>query len=88
MTNTERIKALEDQLKELQSQLDNLKNNKLEVVRSYTGEIFSPYEGNQYRRLLSEDIPIWEQFNPSENTWDLMPEEKSDYMESIYKKEY
>jgi regulator of replication initiation timing len=88
MTNTERIKALEDQLKELQSQLDNLKNNKLEVVRSYTGEIFSPYEGNQYRRLLSDDIPIWEQFNSSENTWILMSEDKSDYMESIYKTEY
>lgn len=88
MTNTERIKALEDQLKELQSQLDNLKNNKLEVVRSYTGEIFSPYEGNQYRRLVSNDVPIWEQFNQSENTWDLLSEEKSDYMESLYQKEY
>lgn len=88
MNNTERIKALEDQLKELQMQLNNLKVTKLEVVRSYTGEIFSPYEGNQYRRLVSDDVPIWEQFNQDENNWIPMSEEKSDYMESIYTKEY
>jgi hypothetical protein len=88
MNNTERIKALEDQLKELQMQLNNLKVTKLEVVRSYTGEIFSPYEGNQYRRLVSDDVPIWEQFNQDENNWVPMSEEKSDYMESIYTKEY
>jgi hypothetical protein len=87
MTTTERIKALEDQLKQLQLQLNNLNNEKLQVIRSYTGEIFSPFEGTQYRRLVSSDVAIWEQFDQSENNWIPVSSEIQEQMESIYQKD-
>lgn len=85
MTTTERIKALEDQLKNLQVQLNNLNNTKLEVIRSFTGEIFSPFEGTQYRRLLSNGICVWEKYDSEQNNWVLVSDEISKDMETLYK---
>lgn len=75
------IEQIEEQIANLQQTLQELKNPKLEVVRQFTGQYFAPYKGNQYRRMESDGVPIWECFM---NGWIKLDEKQSEDLEMLY----
>lgn len=77
------IEQIEAQIAELQKTLEILKNPKLEVSRQFTGQYFNPYQGNQYRRMESEGVAIWESFI-AELGWVKLDEQKTEDLEMIY----
>ncbi len=87
MTNAEKIEAIQNQIAELQSQLVELKKPKLEIIRTYTGEYFDLYEDNKYRRLVSEEIPIWEQYFSVHDKWIPVDASGTALLEEIYAKD-
>ncbi len=64
-----------------------LKKPKLSVTRTYTGEYFDLYEDNKYRRLLSEGIPIWEQYFSVHDKWIPVDTSGTARLEEIYTKD-
>jgi len=87
MTNAEKIEAIQNQILELQTQLVELKKPKLSVIRTYTGEYFDLYEDNQYRRLVSEGIPIWEQHFSVHDKWIPVDNSGTAHLEEVYAKD-
>lgn len=78
------IEQIESQISELQKTLEALKNPKLEVVRQFTGQYFAPYQGNQFRRMESDGVPIWECFI---DNWVKVERQQSEDLEAMYLKD-
>jgi hypothetical protein len=78
------IEEIKKQLSDLQKIVDSMKEPKIEVIRSFTGEYFKPYNGKQYRRMESENIPIWEYFWESKRDWVPLEKMESEGLEEIY----
>ena len=57
------IEQIEEQISSLQKKLEELKNPKLEVIRQFTGQYFSPYQekkgliGGNTIQFLSDIMP-------------------------------
>tara|TARA_R110000868_G_scaffold64262_1_gene193187 strand:+ start:715 stop:1032 length:318 start_codon:yes stop_codon:yes gene_type:complete len=78
------IAQIEEQMLMLQSSLDKLKNPKLQVIREFTGQYFTPYEGRQYRRMESEGIPIWECYLDIKKEWTQVDKRENTKLEKVY----
>jgi hypothetical protein len=78
------IEQIEQQIADLQKTLDDLKNPKLKVSRSFTGKYFELYSGAQYRRMESEGIPIWEMFMQLKSDWIVLNDSESKKLEDVY----
>jgi hypothetical protein len=78
------IEQIEDQIINLQKTLETLKNPKLEVSRSFTGQYFAPYQGILYRRMESDGVPIWESYLDIKKEWILTPSKELKQLEKIY----
>jgi hypothetical protein len=81
------IEQLEAQVAELQKNIEILKEQKLEVTREFIGQYFAPFKGQQYRRMESEEVPIWECFSDSKKIWILLNKQESEQMERLFKKD-
>jgi len=81
------IAQIEEQMLMLQSSLDKLKNPKLQVIREFTGQYFTPYEGRQYRRMESEGIPIWECYLDIKKEWVQVDKRENTKLEKVYQKD-
>jgi hypothetical protein len=78
------IEQIEEQIVNLQKTLETLKNPKLEVSRSFTGQYFAPYQGILYRRMESDGVPIWESYLEIKKEWVLTPSKELKQLEKIY----
>jgi hypothetical protein len=78
------IEQLEEQIATLQQTLEQLKNPKLEVSRSFTGQYFAPYQGLLYRRMESDGVPIWESYLDTKKVWVLLETQESRDLEKTY----
>lgn len=76
------IEEIQNQISSLQKTLDEMKSLKMEILRNFTGQYFKPHQGNQYRRMESNYIPIWEIFIRSE--WKVLDEKRSEELETIF----
>lgn len=81
------IEEIKRQLAELQKIVDSMKEPKMEVSRHFTGEYLKPYNGKQYRRMESENIPIWEYFWDVKRDWVPLEKIEAEAMEEIYIKD-
>ena len=81
------IAQIEEQMLMLQNTLDKLKNPKLQVIREFTGQYFTPYEGRQYRRMESEGIPIWECYLDIKKEWVQVDKRENTKLEKVYQKD-
>ena len=81
------IAQIEEQMLMLQSSLDKLKNPKLQVIREFTGQYFTPYEGRQYRRMESGGIPIWECYLDIKKEWVQVDKRENTKLEKIYQQD-
>lgn len=77
------IEQIEQQIQNLQDALTQLKAQKLEVSRSFTGQYFHPYNGKQYRRMESDGVSIWEIFD-GRDQWILLTKNQSDDLERLF----
>jgi hypothetical protein len=78
------IEQIEAQIAELQKNLETLKEQKLQVSRSFTGQYFNPYKGMQYRRMESDGVPIWECYLDTKKNWVLLNKQQSEELEKVY----
>jgi hypothetical protein len=78
------LEQVQRQLVELQKIVDSMKEPRLEVSRHFTGEYFKSYNGKQYRRMESQNIPIWEYFWDIKRDWVPLEKLESENMEEIY----
>ena len=78
------IEQIEEQINNLQKTLETLKNPKMEVSRSFTGQYFAPYQGLLYRRMESDGVPIWESYLDIKKEWVLTPSKELKQLEKIY----
>jgi hypothetical protein len=78
------IEQIEEQIANLQQTLEQLKNPKLEVSRSFTGQYFAPYQGILYRRMESDGVPIWETYLEIKKEWALTPSKELKQLEKTY----
>jgi hypothetical protein len=78
------IEQIEEQIANLQKTLETLKNPKLEVSRSFTGQYFAPYQGILYRRMESDGVPIWESYLDIKKEWVLTPSKELKQLEKTY----
>jgi hypothetical protein len=78
------IEQIEEQISQLQKNLEELKNPKLEVSRQFTGQYFLPYQGAQYRRMESDGIPIWECYLEIKKEWIVLNKKESEKLEKTY----
>lgn len=81
------IEQIEEQIANLQKTLEGLKNPKLEIIRNFTGQYFSPYEGRQYRRMEADGIPIWECYMDTKKEWIVLDKKEAEKLEKIYLKD-
>jgi hypothetical protein len=81
------IEQIEEQIANLQQTLQQLKNPKLEVARHFSGQYFAPYQGRLYRRMESEDVPIWEIYLDIKKEWVLVETRESRQLEKIYQED-
>ena len=81
------IQQIEEQMIQLQSSLDKLKNPKMQVSRYFTGQYFTPYEGRQYRRMESSGIPIWECFLDIKKEWVQVDKRENTKLEKVYQQD-
>lgn len=81
------IQQIEEQMIQLQSSLDRLKNPKMQVSRYFTGEYFTPYEGRQYRRMESGGIAIWECYLDIKKEWVQVDKREDTKLEKIYQQD-
>lgn len=78
------LEQIQKQLAELQKIVDSMKEPKLEVSRQFTGEYFKPYGGKQYRRMESDNIPIWEYFWDAKRDWVPLEKSETEELEETY----
>jgi len=78
------IEQIEEQINNLQKTLETLKNPKMEVSRSFTGQYFTPYQGVLYRRMESDGVPIWESYLEIKKEWVIVPSKELKQLENIY----
>lgn len=78
------LDQIKQQLVELQKVVDSMKEPRLEVSRRFTGDYFKAYNGKQYRRMESENIPIWEYFWDVKRDWVPLERPEAENMEEIY----
>ena len=81
------IEQIEEQIATLQQTLETLKNPKLEVSRSFTGQYFAPYQGLLYRRMESDGVPIWESYLDIKKEWVLVNSKELRELEGIYQRD-
>ena len=81
------IEQIEQQIADLQQNLNQLKNPKLEVSRYFTGQYFSPYQGRLFRRMESDGVPIWESYLDIRKDWVLIETRESRDLENTYLKD-
>lgn len=81
------IEEIESQIAELQKTLNELKNPKLKITRRFTGQYFEPFQEKLYRRMESENIPIWECFSDSNKDWSIIDKVEADKLEKTYIKD-
>jgi hypothetical protein len=81
------IEQIEEQIATLQQTLDELKNQKLKVSRHFSGQYFDSYQGRLYRRMVSENVPIWETYLDIKKEWILLETRESKEMESMYNRD-
>ena len=81
------IEQIEQQIADLQQNLNQLKNPRLEVSRNFTGQYFSLYEGRQYRRMESSGIPIWESYLDIKKDWVQVGKAENTKLEKIYQQD-
>lgn len=81
------IEEIEAQIANLQKTLNELKNPKLTVTRSFTGQYFAPYQERLYRRMESDGIPIWECFLDIKKEWTIVDKREADKLEKIFVKD-
>jgi hypothetical protein len=81
------IEQIEEQIATLQKTLETLKNPKLEVARSFTGQYFAPYQGRLFRRMESDGVPIWESYLDIKKEWVLTETRESRELEKTYLKD-
>ena len=81
------IEQIEEQIANLQQTLHELKNQKLKVSREFTGQYFEPYQGRLYRRMESDDVPIWETYLDIKKEWVLLNSKELREFEEIYKRD-
>jgi hypothetical protein len=81
------IEQIEEQIANLQQTLENLKNPKLQVSRHFSGQYFAPYQGRLYRRMESEDVPIWEIYLDIKKEWVLVEAKEHKQLEKIYQED-
>ena len=79
------IEQIEEQIVNLQQTLDELKNQKLRVSREFSGQYFAPYQGRLYRRMESENVPIWEMYLDIKKEWILVDSKESKQREKTYR---
>lgn len=82
------IEQLEQRIEMMQKTLSELKTNKLEVVREFTGQYFAPYQGKSFRRMESDGIPIWEFYIEHKKEWIMLDSNERSKLEHIYQKNY
>jgi hypothetical protein len=78
------LDEVKKQLSELQKIVDSMKEPRMEVSRHFTGEYFKPHRGKQYRRMESDNIPIWEYFWDIKRDWVPLEKTESEEMEELY----
>ena len=81
------IEQIEEQIATLQQTLETLKNPKLKVSRSFTGQYFEPYQGLLYRRMESDGVPIWESYLDIKKEWVLVSSQELRELEGTYQKD-
>ncbi len=81
------IEQIEEQIATLQQTLEELKNQKLKVSRHFSGQYFEPHQGRLYRRMISENVPIWETYLDIKEQWILLQSKESKEMESMYRRD-
>jgi hypothetical protein len=81
------IEQIEEQIATLQQTLEQLKNPKLEVSRNFSGQYFAPYQGKLYRRMISENVSIWETYLDIKKEWVLVPQKEMMEMEKLYQQD-
>jgi hypothetical protein len=78
------LEEVQKQIDDLQKIVDTMKEPKMEVSRNFTGQYFKPYKNKQYRRMESENIPIWEYFQENKKDWVMLEKSESEKLEEIY----
>ena len=78
------IEEIQNQISSLQKTLDELKSPKMEISRNFTGQYLKPHQGNHYRRMESDYIPIWEIFLSTNSEWKVLGEKQSEELENIF----
>jgi hypothetical protein len=81
------IEQIEEQIATLQQTLETLKNPKLEVARHFMGQYFEPYQGFLYKRMESDEVPIWEVYLDIKKEWVLVNSKELMKLEDIYQKD-
>jgi hypothetical protein len=81
------IEQIEEQIANLQQTLEQLKNPKLEVSRHFSGQYFAPYQGKLYRRMISENVSIWETYLDIKKEWVLIKQKEMAEMERLYQQD-
>jgi hypothetical protein len=81
------IEQIEEQIATLQQTLEELKNQKLKVSRHFAGQYFEPYQGKIYRRMISENVPIWETYLDIKKEWIALSEKELKEMEVLYRRD-
>ncbi len=81
------IEQIEEQIANLQNTLDELKNQKLQVARHFSGQYFSPYQGRLYRRMESDGVPIWETYLDIKKEWVLVESREHRQLEKTYQED-
>jgi hypothetical protein len=81
------IEQLEEQIATLKQTLEKMKNPKLQVSRSFTGQYFEPYQGFLYKRMESDEVPIWEVYLDIKKEWTLVPSKQLMELEDTYQKD-
>jgi hypothetical protein len=81
------IEQIEEQIANLQNTLDELKNQKLQVSRHYSGQYFAPYQGRLYRRMESDGMPIWETYLDIKKEWVVVETRESKQLEKTYQED-
>ena len=81
------IEQIEEQIANLQQTLEQLKNPKLEVSRHFSGQYFAPYQGKLYRRMISENVSIWETYLDIKKELVLIKQKEMAEMERLYQQD-
>jgi hypothetical protein len=81
------IEQIEEQIATLQQTLEELKNQKLRVSRHFSGQYFESYQGRLYRRMESDNVPIWEAYLDVKEQWVMLSSKEILELEKIYQQD-